>query len=173
MHQKRPSPRHPALQSLCDLTLRSAAVLAVSLATFGCAQAATPAADVIKAFKLCTGADDNSHVLQGTINQKMRNDVTAVHFKQTPAHATYDWHKDPEPQYVITLSGTLDFATRTGETFTLHPGEVLVAEDNTGSGHRWKLVDDQPWRRGYVVLKPGAPDSFVPDDPAAAGVCKG
>jgi len=23
------------------------------------------------------------------------------------------------------------------------------------------LVDDQPWRRAYVVLKPGAKDSFV------------
>lgn len=73
----------------------------------------------------------------------------------------------------MTLSGTLAFVTRGGEKFTLHPGEVLVAEDNTGTGHRWNLVDDQPWRRGYVVLKPGAPDSFIPNDPAASKVCKG
>lgn len=146
--------------------------LAISLATFSCAHAATPAPATIKAFKLCTGADNASHVLVGSIDQNMRNDVTAIHFKQSPAHAAYGWHNDPEPQYVMTLSGTLAFATRGGETFTLHPGEVLVAEDNTGSGHRWKLIDDQPWRRGYVVLKPGAIDSFVPDDPAAAKVCK-
>ena len=63
-------------------------------------------------------------------------------------------------------------ATRGGETFTLHPGEVLVAEDNTGTGHRWHMVDDQPWRRGYVVLKQGAPDSFIPNDPVAAKACK-
>lgn len=133
-----------------------------------------PAAiDSIKAFKLCTGADNNSHVLEGTIDQSTRNDVTAIHFKQTPAHASYGWHNDPEPQYVMTLSGTLAFVTRGGEKFTLHPGEVLIAEDNTGTGHRWNLVDDQPWRRGYVVLKPGAPDSFIPNDPAAAKVCKG
>jgi quercetin dioxygenase-like cupin family protein len=103
----------------------------------------------------------------------MRNDVTSIHFKQSPAHASYDWHNDPEPQYVITLSGTLAFATRNGEKFTLHPGEVLVAEDNTGTGHRWNMIDDQPWRRGYVVLKPGAKDSFIPDDPIAAKVCNG
>ena len=163
---------HARLHSLFNLSTRFAGAVAITLATLNCAHAATPAPATIKAFKLCTGADNASHVLEGTIDQNMRNDVTAIHFKQTPAHAAYGWHNDPEPQYVMTLSGTLAFATRGGETFTLHPGEVLVAEDNTGSGHRWKLVDDQPWRRGYVVLKPGAPDSFVPNDAAAAKVCK-
>jgi hypothetical protein len=31
---------------------------------------------------------------------------------------------------VITLSGTLDFTTRDGETFILRPGDVLVAPRN-------------------------------------------
>ncbi|MCU1741933.1 MULTISPECIES: hypothetical protein [unclassified Pseudomonas] len=172
MHQKKRSPQHTVIHRLGSLSLRTAGAITITLATLGGAQAATSPADTIKAFKLCTGADNNSHVLEGTIDQTMRNDVTAIHFKQTPAHASFDWHKDPEPQYVMTLSGTLAFVTKTGEKFTLHPGEVLVAEDNTGSGHRWNLVDDQPWRRGYVVLKPGAPDSFIPNDPVAAKVCK-
>jgi hypothetical protein len=34
--------------------------------------------------------------------------------KETPPHSSYDWHDDPEPQYVITLSGMLEFATRDG-----------------------------------------------------------
>jgi len=172
MHQNKRSPRHTVINSLCGLSLHTVGAVAITLVTLGGAQAATSTPDTIKAFKLCTGADNNSHVLEGTIDQNMRNNVTAIHFKQTPAHASFDWHKDPEPQYVITLSGTLAFVTKTGEKFTLHPGEVLVAEDNTGSGHRWNLVDDQPWRRGYVVLKPGAPDSFIPNDPVAAKVCK-
>jgi mannose-6-phosphate isomerase-like protein (cupin superfamily) len=50
--------------------------------------------------------------------------------KETPAHSSFDWHNDPEPQYVITLSGTLDFTTRDGETFILRPGDVLVAPRN-------------------------------------------
>ena len=115
----------------------------------------------IRAFKLYTGPDNASHVLEGTIDLKSRADVVAIHFKETPAHSSYDWHPDPEPQYVITLSGTLEFHTRDGETFVLRPGDVLLAEDNPGSGHKWRLIDDQPWRRAYVVLKPGAKDTFV------------
>lgn len=56
-------------------------------------------------------------------------------------------------QYVITLSGTLEFTTRDGETFVLCPGEVLLATDTTGTGHRWRLIDDQLWRRLYVELR--------------------
>ena len=168
MQQPRHSPRHFSIQRL---GLSAAGVIALIFAGMTGAQAAPSVTDTIKAYKLCTGADNASHVLQGTIDQSQRNDVTSIHFKQTPAHASYDWHNDPEPQYVMTLSGTLAFETRGGETFTLRPGEVLVAEDNTGSGHRWKMVDDQPWRRGYVVLKPGARDSFVPNDAEAAKVC--
>ena len=56
-----------------------------------------------------------------------------------------DWHTAPHVQYVITLSGTLEFTTRDGETFVLRPGEVLLAADTTGTGHRWRLIDDQPW----------------------------
>ena len=115
----------------------------------------------IRAFRLYTGPDNASHVLEGAIDQTDRTDVVAIHFKETPAHSAYDWHEAPEPQYVITLSGTLEFTTRDGETFVLRPGDVLLAEDNIGTGHKWRLIDDQPWRRAYVVLKPGARDSFV------------
>jgi hypothetical protein len=108
---------------------------------------------MVRAFKLYTGPDNASHVLEGTIDEKDRTDVIAIHFKETPAHSSFDWHNDPEPQYVITLSGTLEFATPEGERFVVRPGDVLLAE--------WRLIDDQPWRRAYVVLKPGAKDSFV------------
>ena len=63
---------------------------------------------------------------------------------------------------MITLAGTLEFMTRDGETFILQPGDVLLAKDNVGSGHKWRLIDDQPWRRVYVVLQAGASDLFTP-----------
>jgi len=38
----------------------------------------------------------------------------------------------------------------------------LLAEDTAGGGHRWKLIDNQPWRRAYVVLAAGAAVPFRP-----------
>jgi quercetin dioxygenase-like cupin family protein len=124
-------------------------------------RASSPAGAGIRAFKLRTGPDHASHALEGTIDERDRTDVIAIHFKETPAHSSDDWHVSPELQYVITLSGTLEFTTRDGETFVVRPGDVVLSEDNVGTGHKWRLIDDQPWRRAYVVLKPGAKDSFV------------
>ncbi len=92
-----------------------------------------------------------------------RADVVAVHFKESPPHSSFDWHDAPEMQYVLTLTGTLEFTTRDGATFVLAPGDVLIATDTAGSGHRWRLIDDDPWRRCYVVLKPGTGDLFLPN----------
>ena len=117
---------------------------------------------MVRAFRLYTGPDNASHVMEGTVALDQRADVVAIRFQESAPHSSFDWHDAPEPQYVITLSGTLEFTTRDGEKFILHPGDVLVATDDIGSGHRWRLIDDQPWRRAYVVLAAGSALPFKP-----------
>jgi quercetin dioxygenase-like cupin family protein len=111
------------------------------------------ATDMIRCVHLVTGADGRSHVEYITIPLGAVQEATAIHFQESPAGSALDWHTAPHVQYVITLSGTLEFTTRDGETFVLRPGEVLLAADTTGTGHRWRLIDDQPWRRLYVELR--------------------
>jgi hypothetical protein len=41
------------------------------------------------------------------------------------------------------------------------PGDVLLAEDTTGTGHEWRLVNDEPWKRVSVVFRPDAETHFV------------
>jgi quercetin dioxygenase-like cupin family protein len=64
---------------------------------------------------------------------------------------------------VVTLAGELVFSTRDGEEFTLHPGDVLLAEDVSGTGHQWRLEGTDPWRRMYVVLASGTDVPFIRD----------
>jgi quercetin dioxygenase-like cupin family protein len=89
--------------------------------------------------------------------------VATVAFQETASGGAFAWHTAPVRQLVVTLSGTLDFQTRGGEHFLLHPGNILLAEDTVGSGHSWKLTDDSSWRRAYVVLQPGAAVPFLAD----------
>jgi quercetin dioxygenase-like cupin family protein len=118
---------------------------------------------MIRVYRLYTGTDGNSHVTRGSVNGDKLVDAESIHFKETAPHSTFDWHNDPIPQYVLTLSGVLEFSTAGGETFTIRPGDVLLAEDHTGSGHKWRLVNDEPWKRAYVIFKKGADTQFVPD----------
>jgi quercetin dioxygenase-like cupin family protein len=124
---------------------------------------------MIRCVRLWTGADNNSHFEEGVIalERGVRGDVltdklpvTTVSFQETASGGSFAWHDAPVRQLVITLSGTLDFETRGGDHFTLHPGDILLAEDTSGGGHKWSLVDEAPWRRVYVVLAQAAAVPF-------------
>ncbi|MGV2470435.1 hypothetical protein FO520_25025, partial [Bacillus subtilis] len=62
--------------------------------------------------------------------------VKELTFRETVSGGSWDWHKDPVPRYVITLSGTLEFETKDGSKFIINPGDILLAQDNTGTGHK-------------------------------------
>jgi quercetin dioxygenase-like cupin family protein len=63
---------------------------------------------------------------------------------------------------VLILTGTLEFETNSGATFIIRPGDVLIAQDNSGSGHKWRLIGNDPWCRAYVVYEDGADLRFTP-----------
>jgi quercetin dioxygenase-like cupin family protein len=102
-------------------------------------------------------------VTRGSIVDGETIPAQSILFKESPPHSSLDWHDAPTTQYVITLAGVLEFTTRGGETFTINPGEILVAEDTAGTGHKWRLINDQPWRRVYVAFKQGTKVNFKAD----------
>jgi hypothetical protein len=131
---------------------------------------------MIRCVRIWTGADGDSHFEEGVIDlaKGERGDALStvvsggsLSFQETISGGSYEWHKDPIPRFVITLSGTLEFETKGGERFTIRPGDILLAQDNTGSGHRWKLIGDEPWRRAYVVYPAGAALPFKANAPKA------
>ena len=124
---------------------------------------------MIRCVRIWTGEDQNSHAEDGWIELEpgahgdfLSGKLGTSHasFQETHSGGTLAWHTAPVRQLVITLSGTLDFKTRGGQHFLLKPGDILLAEDTSGGGHTWKLVDDQPWRRVYVVLAEGVAAPF-------------
>lgn len=88
--------------------------------------------------------------------------TTGARLQSSPPGSRLDWHNAPARQLILILQGTLRFTTRTGQSVIIHPGDALLAEDTTGGGHRWELIDDQPWERLYLVV---APDTELPYQP--------
>lgn len=120
---------------------------------------------MIRCVRLWTGENGGSLFEEGWIDLSgmLRGDpvsepvpVLELSFQETPPGGSHDWHQDPVPRFVITLSGTLEFSTRSGATFTVGPGDVLLAQDNSGTGHKWEVIGDDPWRQAYVVYATGA-----------------
>ena len=120
---------------------------------------------MIRCVRIWTGGDGDSLFEEGEIDLAggERGDVlshastaTGISYRETRSGGTFAPHDAPTRQYVLTLAGTLEFKTASGATFAIEPGDVLLAEDTTGSGHSWRLVGDDPWRRAYVILSPGA-----------------
>ena len=126
---------------------------------------------MIRCVKLYTGPDGQSHFTEGhlALSGGERGDwissvvqARSISFRETGEGGSFDWHTAPAHQLVLTLSGTLDFEMPDGRTVRIAPGDVLWADDTVGTGHRWHLVDAQPWRRAYVIFAEGANMPFVP-----------
>jgi quercetin dioxygenase-like cupin family protein len=127
---------------------------------------------MIRCVRLSTGPDGASHVEIGRLDMQPGRNADLVSEGIGAAHVTVEetagggslaWHTAPVRQLVVTLAGELLFSTRDGEEFTLRPGDVLLAEDVSGSGHQWSLQGADPWRRMYVVLAPDTEVPFVRD----------
>ena len=126
---------------------------------------------MIRCVRIWTAADGNSVFEEGTIAlaEGERGDFIGqavaarnISFRETSSGGSFEWHQDPVPRFVLTLSGTLEFETRSGATFTIRPGDVLLAQDNSGSGHKWRLIGTDPWRRAYIVYDEAADLGFKP-----------
>jgi hypothetical protein len=118
---------------------------------------------MIRCIRIWTGDKGDSLFEEGSIDlpHGERGDIlsetvaaSSISFRETRSGGAFAPHDAPTRQLVITLSGTLEFQTASGASFIIRPGDILLAEDTTGTGHSWKLMDDRPWRRAYVIIDP-------------------
>ena len=124
----------------------------------------------MRCIRLWTDSEGISRFEEGSIVLKNGSPVNllsdkfltkSISFAETQAGQSLDWHNAPTKQFVITLRGTLDFWNKLDEHFVITPGDILLAEDVTGSGHSWKLIGDDPWWRVYVILETDGDLSFI------------
>ena len=64
-----------------------------------------------------------------------------VVFREVDGDYDLDFHTAPRRQFVVNLRGSVDITIGSGETRRLESGDILLAEDTTGQGHKSRAVD--------------------------------
>jgi len=62
-------------------------------------------------------------------------------FREVESTYDLDFHNAPRRQFVVNLMGSVDITVGDGTVRRLGPGEILLAEDTTGRGHKSAAVD--------------------------------
>ena len=83
-------------------------------------------------------------------------DVEALYLRETPGGESQDWHVAPRKQYVVLLSGTVEVQVSTGEVRQFGTGDVLLAEDTSGKGHRTPTLSSGNRKSLFITLREAA-----------------
>ena len=67
-------------------------------------------------------------------------------FLKLPVGWHGDWHPTPIRQWLILLSGELEFEVGDGKQFRRKTGDVVMLDDVMGKGHQTKVVGNIPVR---------------------------
>ena len=112
----------------------------------------------MRVVRIFTGPDGQSHfedldVPETRTSRYSLTDVlpaAQVAFREAPT-GDIDYHIAPRRQFVVCLSGKLEVECGDGTRRVFGPGEVLLADDTTGQGHKSRDVDG-PRRSVWIGL---------------------
>jgi len=78
--------------------------------------------------------------------------ATGYHFTRVQPGWYGDWHPVPRRQVFILLQGEMEIEASDGTRVRSAPGDILLAEDTWGKGHRSWVVGDKDALLAVVVL---------------------
>jgi hypothetical protein len=111
--------------------------------------------------RLFTGTDSQSHFEDPEIPFESREDfglftlpepAKAVFFREIPPGWVYSWHNVVCREYVVMIDGEAEIEVGNGEKRVFRKGDILLAEDLTGQGHRTRVLGKKVWRQVFVTL---------------------
>jgi hypothetical protein len=115
----------------------------------------------MKMTRLYTGPDNQSHFEDIEVPFESRGDfgfftvpepAKAVFFREIPPGYAYTWHNVVCREYVVMIDGISEIETGNGEKRVFRKGDILLAEDMTGQGHRTRVIGKKTWRQVFVTL---------------------
>jgi hypothetical protein len=115
----------------------------------------------MKITRIYTGEDNQSHfedidillkdIGKGDFISELIK-ASGIFFRETDGSCDYDFHNAPWRQYVVILEGEVEIEIGDGTKRTLHSGDILLAEDTTGQGHKSGSVGGTPRKSLFITL---------------------
>jgi len=106
----------------------------------------------MKITRLYTGKDQKSYFEE--IDLKFGGDqkilttesrpATMAVFRCVPPGTVLDLHPAPRRQYLITMAGSWEIEAGNGVKKIFKAGDVMLADDTTGEGHRSRVLGNEP-----------------------------
>ena len=115
----------------------------------------------MKVVRVYAGDDGESHFEDVDIAVRSQGGIgrlsklirgPGVMFREVDGDYDLDFHKAPRRQFVVNLRGAVDITVGSGETRRLESGDILLAEDTTGNGHKSRAVDGRPRTCVFVPI---------------------
>lgn len=109
--------------------------------------------------KIYSDSNGDSHFEDVTIPLKDAGDIGSLSemlpakgiiFREVLPTYDYDFHNVPQRQYIILLDGEIEIETSLGDKRIFKAGEILLAEDTEGKGHKTKNL--QPVKRKSLFI---------------------
>lgn len=98
--------------------------------------------------RLYTGDDGETHIEELPLEQHPElstlHAVTGLVFRRHEAGNSIDFHPAPRRQYIINVSGEVEYVLGDGSVHRFGPGHVTLAEDLTGRGHITRVPGTEP-----------------------------
>ncbi len=115
-----------------------------------------------KVTRLYTGSDGESHFedievplleIKGVIGRRSSElmKATGIFFIEQDYTHERDWHTAPRRQFLIRLEGRSEIEVGDGTKRKVGPGDIVLAEDTTGRGHRGRVLSS-PRKTVIVTL---------------------
>ena len=86
----------------------------------------------------------------GPIGYQTAQKSTELEFRDSIPDNLEEWHNAPRRQWMIMLGGSITISVGDGSSRTFRAGDVLLAEDTTGQGHKTVVLDG--WPRAMIPI---------------------
>ena len=98
-------------------------------------------------------APDYNPSLKDSLKRSEIFKTTSVFFNEYDPGIDFGFHTAPRRQFVICLEGKVEFTTSQGIKRRFGAGDILLAEDTTGKGHKWKIVGRKKAKGVHIPLE--------------------